>query len=71
MTVIAHPAHDSCVAFLEMKGFSPRNLKYRRTFTQNWSGSRIVQEVLAQLLFSKNKFSQCDKIKSIFQKDID
>jgi hypothetical protein len=67
MTVIAHPAHDSCVAFLEMKGFSPRNLKYRRTFAQNWSSSRIVQEVL----FSKNKFSQCDKIKSIFQKDID
>ncbi|MDD5391789.1 MAG: PDDEXK nuclease domain-containing protein [Thiothrix sp.] len=47
--VIDHLAHDLRVAFPEMKGFSPRNLKYMRTFAQNWGSSEFVQEVLAQL----------------------
>ena len=47
--VIEHLAHDLRVAFPEMKGFSPRNLKYMRAFAQNWDNSEFVQEVLAQL----------------------
>jgi predicted nuclease of restriction endonuclease-like (RecB) superfamily len=36
-------------AFPEMKGFSPRNLKYMRAFAKAWPRLEIVQEVLAQL----------------------
>lgn len=32
-----------------MKGFSPRNLKYMRTFANAWPDELFVQEVLAQL----------------------
>ena len=47
--VIEHLAHDLRIAFPEMKGFSPRNLKYMRAFAEAWPDSRFVQEVLAQL----------------------
>ena len=36
-------------AFPEMKGFSPRNLKYMRAFAKAWPKLEIVQEALAQL----------------------
>ncbi|QWA10555.1 DUF1016 family protein [Sodalis ligni] len=36
-------------AFPEMKGFSPRNLKYMRAFAEAWPDSEFVQAVLAQL----------------------
>jgi len=32
-----------------MTGFSPRNLKYMRTFADAWPNRLIVQEVLAQI----------------------
>jgi len=32
-----------------MKGFSPRNLKYMRSFAQVWPDAEFVQGVLAQL----------------------
>ena len=47
--VIDRLAHDLRVAFPDMKGFSPRNLKYMRSFAQSWGNSEFVQEVLAQL----------------------
>lgn len=47
--VIEKLAHDLRTAFPEMKGFSPRNLKYMRAFAQAWQDSAIVQEVLALL----------------------
>jgi predicted nuclease of restriction endonuclease-like (RecB) superfamily len=47
--VIDRLAHDLRGAFPEMKGFSPRNLKYMRAFAQAWPDSAFVQEVLAQL----------------------
>ena len=47
--VIERLAHDLRTAFPQMKGFSPRNLKYMRTFAQVWQDPAIVQEVLAQL----------------------
>jgi predicted nuclease of restriction endonuclease-like (RecB) superfamily len=47
--VIERLAHDLRTAFPEMKGFSPRNLKYMRAFAQAWTDEVIVQEVLAQL----------------------
>ena len=47
--VIERLAHDLRAAFPEMKGFSPRNLKYMRAFADAWPDAEFVQEVLAQL----------------------
>lgn len=47
--VIERLAHDLRTAFPNMKGFSPRNLKYMRAFAEAWPNAEFVQEVLAQL----------------------
>ncbi len=47
--VIERLAHDLHAAFPEMKGFSPRNLKYMRAFAEAWPDAEFVQAVLAQL----------------------
>ncbi len=41
-------------AFPEMKGFSPRNLKYMRAFAQAWPNEAFVQAPLAQLTWYHN-----------------
>lgn len=38
-------------AFPDMEGFSPRNLKHKRSFAQAWPDTGFMQEVLAQLLW--------------------
>lgn len=40
--------------FPEMKGFSPRNLKYMRAFAEAWPDESIVQQVAAQLPWFHN-----------------
>ena len=47
--VIERLAQDLRAAFPDMKGFSPRNLKYMRAFAEAWPDEAIVQAVLAQL----------------------
>ncbi len=47
--VIERLAHDLRTAFPEMKGFSPRNLKYMRAFAEAWPETEFVQAGLAQL----------------------
>ena len=47
--VIERLAQDLRAAFPNMKGFSPRNLKYMRAFAQAWPDADFVQAVLAQL----------------------
>ncbi len=47
--VIDRLSHDLRKAFPEIKGFSPRNLKYMRAFAQAWPDVEFVQEVLARL----------------------
>lgn len=47
--VIDRLAQDLRTAFPDMKGFSPRNLKYMRAFAEAWPEQEFVQEVLAQL----------------------
>jgi predicted nuclease of restriction endonuclease-like (RecB) superfamily len=37
-----------------MKGFSPRNLKYMRTFAEAWPDTPIVQQAVAQLPWGHN-----------------
>lgn len=40
--------------FPEMRGFSPRNLKYMRAFSAAWPNHEIVRKVLAQLSWHQN-----------------
>jgi len=47
--VIDRLAHDLRVAFPNMKGFSPRNLKYMRSFAAAWPEPEFVQQAAAQL----------------------
>src|SRR5437764_7935956 len=41
-------------AFPEMKGFSPRNLKYMRAFAEAYSDEQFVQQVVAQIPWGHN-----------------
>ena len=47
--VIDRLAADLKRAFPEVKGFSPRNLKYMRRFAEVWTEEEFVQQVAAQL----------------------
>lgn len=47
--VIERLVQNLRVAFPEMKGFSPRNLKYMRAFAEAWPEVAMVQAALAPL----------------------
>ncbi|MFL9937329.1 DUF1016 N-terminal domain-containing protein, partial [Paraburkholderia sp. RL18-103-BIB-C] len=47
--VIDRLASDLRSAFPDMRGFSPRNLKYMRAFAQAWPDGEFVQQAAAQL----------------------
>jgi len=47
--VIDRLSADLREAFPDMKGLSPRNLKYMRQFAKTWPAREIVQEALAQI----------------------
>ncbi|MER2529470.1 MAG: PDDEXK nuclease domain-containing protein [Candidatus Competibacter denitrificans] len=47
--VIERLANDLRAAFPDMKGFSPRNLKYMRAFAEAWPDAEFVQQAAAQL----------------------
>ena len=52
--VIDRLAADLKKAFPEMKGFSPRNLKYMRAFAQAWPEETFVQQAVAQIPWGHN-----------------
>ena len=52
--VIDRLATDLREAFPEMKGFSPRNLKYMRAFAAAWPDGKVVQQTVAQLSWGHN-----------------
>jgi predicted nuclease of restriction endonuclease-like (RecB) superfamily len=52
--VIDRLAHDLRAAFPEMKGFSPRNLKYMRAFAEAWPDAEFVQQAAALLPWGHN-----------------
>ncbi|MFP3017179.1 MAG: YhcG family protein [Wolbachia sp.] len=52
--IIDQLSKDLRSAFPEMKGFSPRNLKYMRKFAEEYSDIEFVQEPLAQLTWYHN-----------------
>jgi predicted nuclease of restriction endonuclease-like (RecB) superfamily len=66
--VIERLAHDLRTAFPDMKGFSPRNLKYMRAFAAAWPEAEFVQQAAAQLPW----FHLCtliDKLKTRKERD--
>lgn len=66
--VIERLAQDLRTAFPDMKGFSPRNLKYMRAFAEAWPEAEFVQQAAAQLPW----FHLCtlmDKLKSREDRD--
>jgi predicted nuclease of restriction endonuclease-like (RecB) superfamily len=52
--VIDRLAVDLKKAFPEMKGFSPRNLKYMRAFAGAWPDEEFVQQAVAQIPWGHN-----------------
>ena len=54
---------DLKIAFPEMSGFSPRNIKYMRKFAQCWLDEKIVQRVVAQIPWRTN-ITLMDKLKT-------
>jgi predicted nuclease of restriction endonuclease-like (RecB) superfamily len=52
--VIDRLAQDLRAAFPDMKGFSPRNLKYMRTFAEAWPDGEFVQRAVALLPWGHN-----------------
>ena len=52
--VIDRLSSDLRRAFPDMKGLSPRNLKYMRAFAAAWPDRAIVQEALAQISWYQN-----------------
>ena len=52
--VIERLSRDLCTAFPEMKGFSPRNLKYMRAFAEAYSDEQFVQQAAAQIPWFHN-----------------
>ncbi len=66
--VIERLSMDLRNAFPEMKGFSPRNLKYMRAFAEAWPDTEFVQQAAAQLPW----FHLCtlmDKLKTQEERD--
>ena len=61
--VIERLAADLRHAFPDMKGFSPRNLKYMRAFAETYPDERFVQEMLAQITWYHN-ITLIEKVKS-------
>ena len=52
--VIDRLSADLSKEFSDMKGFSPRNLKYMRAFAAAWPDKSIVQRVIAQIPWRSN-----------------
>jgi predicted nuclease of restriction endonuclease-like (RecB) superfamily len=66
--VIDRLAHDLRSAFPDMRGFSPRNLKYMRAFALAWPEAEFVQQAAARLPW----FHLCtliDKLKTREERD--
>lgn len=52
--VIDRISHDLRQAFPEIKGFSPRNIKYMKKFSNIWQDESIMQQVVALLPWGSN-----------------
>jgi predicted nuclease of restriction endonuclease-like (RecB) superfamily len=61
--VVDQLARDLRTAFPDMRGFSPRNLKYMRALSEAWPGKEFVQQAVAQLPWS-HVVTLLDKLKA-------
>jgi predicted nuclease of restriction endonuclease-like (RecB) superfamily len=61
--VIDQLARDLQAAFPDMRGVSPRNLKYMRALAEAWPNAKIVQQAVAQLPWS-HVVTLLEKLKS-------
>lgn len=52
--VITRLAEDLSRSFPDMRGFSPRNLRYMRAFADAWPDPEVVQQVVAQIPWGQN-----------------
>ncbi|HUV50280.1 MAG TPA: DUF1016 N-terminal domain-containing protein, partial [Anaerolineae bacterium] len=52
--IIDRLSHDLKDAFPEMRGFSPRNLKYMRKFAKSWRDRQLVQRTVALIPWRSN-----------------
>lgn len=52
--IVERLAKDLRAEFTDMKGFSPRNLKYMRKFAEAWPDEQFVQQLVAQLPWGHN-----------------
>lgn len=52
--VIDRMSQDLRDIFPEMKGFSPRNIKYMRKFAETWTDYEIMQQLAAQIPWRSN-----------------
>lgn len=66
--VIDQLARDLKTEFPDMKGFSPRNLKYMRAFAAAWPDPEFVQQLAAQLPWFHN-VALLDKLKDPAQRE--
>ena len=66
--IIDRLAADLKSAFPEMKGFSPRNLKYMRAFAEAWPDEPIVQQLVAQIPWGHN-VRILDYVKDPFERE--
>ncbi|EQB88682.1 putative nuclease of restriction endonuclease-like (RecB) superfamily [Clostridium punense] len=62
--VIDNIAKEIKAEFPDQKGFSPRNLKYMRKFSEEYKDIKFVQEVLAQITWYHN-ITLLEKVKDI------
>lgn len=46
--IVERLAKDLRAEFPDMKGFSPRNLKYMRMFAEAWPDEQFVQQLVSQ-----------------------
>ena len=60
--VIDRMSYDLKEEFPDIKGFSPRNLKYMRKFAEAWPNIEIVQRTVAQIPWRSN-ITLLDKLK--------
>ncbi len=52
--VIDQPARDLRAEFPDMRGLSPRNMKYMRAFAEAWPEEGFVQQAAAQITWFHN-----------------
>jgi predicted nuclease of restriction endonuclease-like (RecB) superfamily len=52
--IIDQLSKDLSSSFQDMKGFSPRNLRYMKAFAEKWSDKQILQQLAAKLPWTLN-----------------